>query len=90
MQTTELFRNENVSVELIDSVDKPYIAWHDLTDKYNDFKGFTQNVRGLKRAVLFIKQLANDERLKYNLTMGDITNILDRAKLKPHTYCGMD
>lgn len=81
-----LLVNENVRVVS----DPNSINWYDLKDHYNDFKGYTRNKRGLSKAVAFIKQIAQDERLKDDVSMGDITNILDKFKLRPHTYCGMD
>jgi hypothetical protein len=83
-----ILKNENVSV--IYDVPNLCFHWHDLKDKYNDFQGFTRNKRNLYQASVFIKQLAQDERLKDDLKMGDITKIMSDFKLKPHTYCGMD
>ena len=81
-----ILQNEFVSV----SADESGINFYDLTDKWNDYKGFTRNKRGLKKATEFLKQIANDERLKDDVKMGDIVDILDKFKLRPHTYCGMD
>ncbi len=87
-----LLKNESVRVEFEEDQKngKGCIHWYDVKDNYNDFKGFTQNTRGIKKAVEFIKQLAKDERLKDDVTMGNITDLMDKFKLKPHTYCGMD
>jgi hypothetical protein len=83
-----ILKNENVLVEY--DIPNLCITWYDLKDLYNDFKGFTRNKRNLYKASVFIKQLAQDERLKDDLKMGDITDIMEKFKLKPHTYCGMD
>ena len=77
----ELYKNESVKVTYVEDSQKPYILWNDLKDNY---KGFTQNVRGLKKAVEFFTNT------KEVLTMGKVTDLLDEFKLKPHTYCGMD
>ena len=69
---------------------RPCIQWYDNTDHYNDFKGFTRNVRDIKEAVAFVKHLGTVEELKDDLTMGDITEVMCKFNLKPHTYCGMD
>ncbi len=83
-----ILQNENVKV--IYNVPNLCIQWYDLKDNYNDFQGFTQNKRNLYKASIFIKQVAHDERLKDDVKMGDITEIMDKFHLKPHTYCGMD
>jgi hypothetical protein len=83
-----LLKNEHVSV--VYDIPNLCIQWFDLKDVYNDFRGFTQNKRNLYKASVYIKQLAQDERLKDDIKMGDITKILSDFKLKPHTYCGMD
>jgi len=80
-----IFENSNVSV----SFDGEVIRWNDLKDKHNDYKGFTQNKRGIKKAVEFIKQ--HQEILKCSdFRMGDVTQLMTEHKLNPHTYCGMD
>ena len=81
-----IFRNNKVRVIQTENG----LVWYDLEDKYNDFTGYTQNVRGLKKATAFIIQLSKDERLKHDLKMGDVTKIMEKFKLKPHIYCGMD
>jgi len=81
-----ILENEYVSVRRNESD----ISYYDKTDKYNDFKGFTRNIRGLDKATKFLQQVAQDERLKDDIKMGDITTILTNAKLRPHTYCGVD
>lgn len=86
MNTETILQNEFVKVERYGD----HISWYDLKDVWNDFQGFTRNKRGLDKATLFIKQLANDERLKDDLKMGDITTIMSKFNLKPHTYCGID
>ena len=88
MKTETILQNEYVRVDY--DVPNLCINWYDLKDKYNDYKGFTRNKRNLYKASVFIKQLAQDEKLVHEVTMGKITNILDDFKLKPHTYCGMD
>ena len=80
--------NNNVRVDY--DIPNLCINWYDLKDNYNDFKGFTRNKRNLYKASVFLKQLAQDERVKDDLTMGDITKLMDKFNLKPHTYCGMD
>jgi hypothetical protein len=86
MENITILKNDHVRVVRYASD----IQYFDLKDEYNDFKGFTRNVRGLANATKFIEQLAKDERLKDDLTMGDITNILQKFNLNPHTYCGRD
>ena len=81
-----IFKNSNVKVVR----EEKDLNWYDLQDKYNDYKGFTKGKRGLEKATAFIIQLSEDERLKYDITMGDITDLMDKFNLKPHTYCGMD
>ena len=81
-----IFKNSNVRV----AKTATGLSWFDLTDNYNDFKGFTQAKRGLDKAVATIEKLAQDENLKEGVRMGTITEILDSLKMKPHTYCGMD
>lgn len=83
-----ILQNEYVRVDY--DIPDLCIRWYDLKDKYNDYQGFTRNKRNLYKASVFIRQLAQDERLKDDLTMDDITKIMDRFQLKPHTYCGMD
>ena len=83
-----IFKNEFVSV--VYDVPNLCINWFDLKDHYNEFRGFTQNKRNLYKAGVFIKQLAQDERLKDDIKMGDITTILSNFKMRPHTYCGND
>jgi hypothetical protein len=90
MDTIQLFANNNVLVVYHLEGDKPFIKWIDKRDKYNDFTGFTRNKRGLKKASAFIEHLATVEDLKDNITMGDITRIMEKFSLKPHTYCAMD
>ena len=89
---TKIFRNQNVLVEVIecDGARHPSISFHDLKDQNNLPAGYTQNVRGLKRAADFISSLENDERLKDDINFHDIFNVLDRAGLRPRTYCMMD
>lgn len=81
-----IFKNEKVLVER----NTKDISFYDLKDQYNDYKGFTRNVRRLEKATEFIKQIAQDERLKYDIGMSDICKILTKFNLAPHTYCGMD
>jgi len=89
-----IFKNELVEVERRDD----QICWYDLTDHNNDFKGFTQNKRGLDNATMHIKKFSeaglNEEtaanKTKENINMGDITHVMQLYKLRPHTYCGMD
>jgi len=88
MTNETILQNEYVKVDY--DVTNLCINYYDLKDKWNDYKGFTRNKRGLYKAGVFIKQLAQDERLKYDLKMRDVTNILEKFKLNPHTYCGMD
>jgi len=86
METT-ILQNERIKVTYEDEC----IRWYDLKDKYNDFQGFTRNKRGINKAVAFIQHLATVESLKDDLTMWNITSLLDeKFHLKPHTYCGMD
>lgn len=84
--TKTILSNSHVRVDRTDTD----FTWYDLHDKYNDFKGFTRGKRNLSKAEQFITQLANDERLKHDLNMSDITSIMEKFNLKPHTYCGMD
>jgi hypothetical protein len=86
MNTETLLKNEYVSIVRNDTD----ITFYDLKDVWNDYKGFTQNKRGLNKATAFIKQIAQDERLKDDIKMGDVVTILEKFNLKPHTYCGMD
>ena len=89
MQT--LLLNDKVKVGFTENhYNGSWISFYDLTDQYNDTQGFTRNVRGIKKAVKFITEIANDERLKDDLTFHDINKVLENFKLKPHTYCGMD
>ncbi len=81
-----ILKNEFVRVELGNDC----IQWYDLKDKYNDYQGFTQNKIGISKAIEFVKQIANDERLKDSVTMGNVTDLMDKFKLRPHTFCGMD
>ena len=81
-----IFKNSKTSVEAGDDS----INFYDLTDRFNDTKGFTQNKRGIKKAIMFISQLSGDERLNEDLGFYDIVKILTNFNLKPHTYCGMD
>lgn len=89
MRTT-LLRNEKVSVTFDTESSDPHISFSDLTDKFNDTRGFTRNKRGLAKAAAFIVQVAADERLKEDITFSDVVKILDNAKLRTHVYCGMD
>lgn len=86
MNNKTIFKNDYVSVE----ENKDDISFFDLTDKYNDFKGFTRNKRSLNKAVEFFGVLSKDERLRYDIKMFDVVTILEKFKLKPRTYCGMD
>lgn len=86
MENITILKNDNVRV-VRNASD---ITWYDLKDEYNDFKGFTSNISNLAKATVFIEQLAKDERIAHDLTMGDITRLMDKFNLKPHTYCGMD
>jgi hypothetical protein len=83
----ELLKNEYVRVFRGQDGD---IQWVDLKDNYNDFRGYTRGKRNLEKATQFIIQLSKDERLKDDLKMGDITDLMGKFNLKPHTYCGMD
>jgi len=84
-----IFQNDSVRVVFHDT-QKPYIQWYDLKDKYNDFQGFTRNTRGIHKIVDFIKHLATTETLKDDILFGNITALMTKHKLKPHTFCGMD
>ncbi len=64
------------------------ISWSDLTDKWNDYRGFTRNKRGLDKAQAYLEGLAPE--VKKRVRMGDITGLMASMKLKPHTFCGMD
>lgn len=81
-----LLKNEYIIVERYSDS----IQYFDLKDKWNDYRGYTKNKRNLNKATLFITQISKDERLKDDLKMSDITNILSKFNLAPHTYCGMD
>ena len=79
-----LLRNE--FVEVVQTEDG--ISWFDLADKYNGYCGFTQNKRGIDKAITYITGLA--PKVQSRVKMGDITKLLAQFKLKPHTYCSVD
>ena len=67
------------------------ITIRDLTDRANEPTAFTQNIRGIGKAVAFIEHLATVEDLKDGYTFREIKNILDdKFNLKTHFYCAMD
>jgi hypothetical protein len=84
-----IFENDKVRVARR-SGNSNCIVWYDLTDKYNDFKGFTQNKRGVDKAEAVINQLNQSVEMGKLATMGSITDTLDSLGMKPHTFCGMD
>jgi len=81
-----IFKNENVEV----TKGEKDICFYDLTDRFNDTKGFTRNIRGLDKAAQFIENLSKDMKLSKELRFSGVVGILDGFNLKPHTYCGMD
>lgn len=82
MENRTIFRNKKVEV-IRNASD---ISFFDLTDDYNDTKGFTKNIRGLAKATTKIMSLNNDA----NMSFYGIVELLEKFNLKPHTYCGMD
>ena len=86
-------KNEKVSVTFHEKTEynKPYIIASDLTDRFNDPTVFTRKVRGINRAWEFIGQIFQDERLMNELTINDISKILDeKFNLDTHYYCAVD
>ena len=64
---------------------KPDISGYDLTDHYNGTTFFTKNVRSLKKGWDQLQKEFNNETSMY-----EAMNVLDRFKLKCHSYCSVD
>ena len=61
------------------------IHFYDLLDKYNDFKGFTQNVRGIENAWFELVEVFDA-----STTFAEVQDFLDENNLRTHSCCGMD
>lgn len=64
---------------------RKHISGADLTDSNNLPSFYTNNVRGIKKAISEIEKSFND-----NTTMYGLIDICDKYNLKPHSYCAMD
>lgn len=67
------------------------ISFYDKTDQYNDYRGFTQNVRGIEKVKEMIKnQIQTIHAEVEKITFEMIRDFLDSKKLNTHCYYGMD
>ena len=78
-------QNNQVAVILNDRLNDTSINFYDRLDSYNDYKGFTQNKRGIFKAWDELLTIFNE-----TTTFSEVMEFLDQHKLKTHTYCGMD
>jgi len=77
--------NSRCRIVLNDLVNRPDITGYDLTDEYNGTSFFTRNKRGLKKGWDQLVKEFNE-----NTSYWEALRILDRFKLKCHSYCSVD
>lgn len=81
-----LFKNEKVNVFYNNEVGlRQIISFGELMGVGSGYRGFTQNIRGIKKAVEAMRDL-NQIKYKEEVGFWEISTMLDNFKLKTHTY----
>lgn len=84
MDQKQFWENKFVRVEYHENDNQLYFI--DKTDPYNEPRGYTRKVRGIKKALNYLGNYF-DCLVNFNEIITTLDNLFD---LNIHTYCSMD